>query len=623
MDVSASDSRRFDPSTSFAPRPDRGWTQGIRRPSTLVGLLLLAIVLALWLLFSWLTVTERDETLKRATFKLATSASTYAEYAIALAHVRSGGEPTFVPLDPVRDRTRLDAFRAAMPSWPGAHVSLLRKSDGAWLSGDPPDDAAAAALSSLPRGGADGRLVARADAAEADSVAIANWSVADALAEWRQGAVFEAGGLLVLSVTILGVGALLMKQLGRREAAEAALRASETGLSRERLHLARAQRVALIASYRFDLRTGRFEWSDEACRIFGRDREALPATVDELEALMPQEDLKRVRESVARAQEPIDAIPPTEYRIRHSDGSLRIVYREVERMLDSAGRPTDLLGVIRDVTELRDAERQRNELQRQLQETQKMEALGTLAGGIAHDLNNALVPILALSSLLLDNAPEGSPDRGLLALIQEGGSRARALVQQILTFARRDEPKRELLDMATVAGSVLKLLRSTLPATIVIEERMACVRPTVADEGQVHQVVMNLVTNAAHAIGDRTGTITVEVAEVSSAPPDGSGAVRLSVADTGCGMDEATRQRIFDPFFTTKPVNEGTGLGLSVVHGIVNGHKGAIAVESRPGEGTRFDVYFPVIAGNIAAEPECRIGQGALTPGSGKMAAKG
>jgi signal transduction histidine kinase len=111
---------------------------------------------------------------------------------------------------------------------------------------------------------------------------------------------------------------------------------------------------------------------------------------------------------------------------------------------------------------------------------------------------------------------------------------------------------------------------------------------------------MNLVINAAHAIGDHMGTITIEIADVSIAPPNGDAAVRLSVMDTGCGMDEATRQRIFDPFFTTKRVNEGTGIGLSVVHGIVANHKGAITVDSKPGQGTRFDIYFPVIAENVA-----------------------
>jgi PAS domain S-box-containing protein len=387
----------------------------------------------------------------------------------------------------------------------------------------------------------------------------------------------------------------------RAEELAAELRASEKWLSREKQHLARAQRVASMLSYQVDLRTGRFEWSDGACRIFGIERQALPATLDEFKVLMPQDDLKRMRETITQAQKQGGAIPPLESHIRRPDGSVRIIYREVERVLDSAGKPTGLFGIIRDVTELRDAERQRNEFERQMHEAQKMEALGTLAGGIAHDLNNALVPVVMLSDMLLEDSPQETPNRALLALIKEGGHRARTLVQQILIFTRRDEPKRELLDITAVVGNALKLLRSTLPTTISIDARMASTPLIVADDGQIHQVLMNLVTNAAHAIGDHMGTITIEIAEVSNAPPDGDAAVRLSVTDTGCGMDEATRKKIFDPFFTTKPVNEGTGLGLSVVHGIVTNHKGAITVESAPGQGTRFDVYFPVITEEVAA----------------------
>ena len=174
-------------------------TQGIRRPSTLVGLLLLAVVLALWLLFAWLTIAGRDEALDRATHGLTASANIFAEYAIALAQVGPGDERHFVPLDSVRDRERLDAFRAAMPSWPGAHVHLLRNSDGAWLAGEPPDDAAMEALSGHPRNGAGGRLVARAEAADAGSVATADWTVAEVLEEWRQEALVEASGLFVLT----------------------------------------------------------------------------------------------------------------------------------------------------------------------------------------------------------------------------------------------------------------------------------------------------------------------------------------------------------------------------------------------------------------------------------------
>jgi signal transduction histidine kinase len=238
----------------------------------------------------------------------------------------------------------------------------------------------------------------------------------------------------------------------------------------------------------------------------------------------------------------------------------------------------------------------REATQAQLLQSQKMEALGTLAGGIAHDLNNALVPIIGLSNVLSARAPEGSRERAMLAVIEESGERARDLVQRILMFSRRTEPERRHLDIAVFAANALRLLRASIPATIVVAEKIAPTPLVLADEGQLYQVLMNLVVNAAQAIGDQMGTITVEVG-----PTSGGDAVRVAVSDTGGGMDEATRQRIFEPFFTTKSVGEGTGLGLSVVHGIVASHGGGITVESSPGQGSCFTFRLPAAAENAAA----------------------
>jgi two-component system NtrC family sensor kinase len=246
--------------------------------------------------------------------------------------------------------------------------------------------------------------------------------------------------------------------------------------------------------------------------------------------------------------------------------------------------------------------KEREAMQAQLLQSQKMEALGTLAGGIAHDLNNALVPVIGLSSVLSERAPEGSRERAALALIEQGGQRARDLVQRILMFARRTEPERRHLDIGVFVANALRLLRASIPATIVVLEKIAPTPLVLADEGQLHQVLMNLVGNAAQAIGDKMGTITVEVGPVAGAPGSGADAVRVAVSDTGSGMDEATRQRIFEPFFTTKAVGEGTGLGLSVVHGIIASHGGHITVESAPGQGSCFAAYLPIAAETGAAE---------------------
>jgi signal transduction histidine kinase len=205
----------------------------------------------------------------------------------------------------------------------------------------------------------------------------------------------------------------------------------------------------------------------------------------------------------------------------------------------------------------------------------------------------------------MKHLPRESRDHQNLEMIHEAGVRARDLASRILTFARKDQPERKRIDVASFAATALKLLRATLPTTTAVCERLDPVPPIWADEGQLHQILMNLVTNAAQAIGNRIGTITVEVALASEPASKGRApAVRLSVVDTGCGMDDATRQRIFEPFFTTKAVNEGTGLGLSVVHGIVHDHGGLISVASSPGRGTRFDIVIPIAddPGRAAAE---------------------
>jgi signal transduction histidine kinase len=256
-----------------------------------------------------------------------------------------------------------------------------------------------------------------------------------------------------------------------------------------------------------------------------------------------------------------------------------------------------LIGIYRDTTELRAFERQRNQFEEQLRHGQKLEALGTLAGGIAHDLNNALVPVVTLSDYLLKRAPAGSREQETMGLIDAGGKRARELVQRILTFARKEEPRRETLNLVTTVTNALKLLRASVPSTIAIVDRISAVRPVYADEGQIGQILTNLVTNSAQAIGSGLGTITVSLAEIAQSNlPDHGPAIRLSVEDTGRGMDEATRRRVFDPFFTTKKVGQGTGLGLSVVHGIVTTHGGFIAIDSEPGHGTRVDVDLPILA---------------------------
>jgi PAS domain S-box-containing protein len=272
------------------------------------------------------------------------------------------------------------------------------------------------------------------------------------------------------------------------------------------------------------------------------------------------------------------------YHLR--DGRWMLV---VYRRLPGEGR----VGLWTDVTMIKRAEAERRALEGQLHHSQRLEALGTLAGGAAHEINNALVPVIGLTKLMAGKQAEGSRERRNLDIILAGAERSRDLVKHILAFSRKEEEERpkQSVDVAAVLHDALRLMRATVQTSIRLVEEIAPTPAIIGDPNQLQQVIVNIVANAAQAIGAAHGTITVTLAP----EPDGAH-LRLSVADTGCGMDEATQARVFEPFFTTKPVGEGTGLGLSVVHGIIKAHGGRIEIKSAPGQGSRFDLFLPVAA---------------------------
>jgi PAS domain S-box-containing protein len=272
-------------------------------------------------------------------------------------------------------------------------------------------------------------------------------------------------------------------------------------------------------------------------------------------------------------------------------------------MLDEDGRVVLLLAEGRDVTERRRAEAREHELEAQLLQVQKMESLGTLAGGIAHDFNNILAAILGNAQLARDGLPREHALHAQLEQISVSGRRARGLVQQILAFSRRDTQELHVQPLQPLVAETLQMLRATLPSRVRLEQRLAEAPLHVcANATQLQQVLMNVGTNAWHALPEAGGCIEVglRAAEVGGDAPvqladlPRGRCVHLWVTDSGSGMDEATLQRIFEPFFTTKPVGQGTGLGLSVAHGIVAAHGGAVMVRSRPGAGTTVDVYLPL-----------------------------
>ncbi|HSV92800.1 MAG TPA: ATP-binding protein, partial [Desulfobacterales bacterium] len=266
------------------------------------------------------------------------------------------------------------------------------------------------------------------------------------------------------------------------------------------------------------------------------------------------------------------------------------------------GRPVRIQ-IATDITRLKELESNNRNIQTHLQQAQKMEAIGTLAGGIAHDFNNILTAVLGYTEIALMEVADGAPVRRSLDQVLQAGNRARELVKQILTFSRQTEHELKAVELNLIVQEALSLMRASLPSTITIVQRLDSRSAVMADPTQIHQVLINLCTNAAHAISGRAGELFVALDDVE--PDDAFLArhpelapgpcQRLTVRDSGCGIEPDIRERIFEPFFTTKARGDGTGMGLSVVLGIVRSHKGAITVDSAPGKGSTFQVYLPVV----------------------------
>jgi signal transduction histidine kinase/ActR/RegA family two-component response regulator len=257
---------------------------------------------------------------------------------------------------------------------------------------------------------------------------------------------------------------------------------------------------------------------------------------------------------------------------------------------------------IRDITEKKCAEREREKLASNLRQSQKMEAVGTLAGGIAHDFNNILGAIIGYSDMAMDSISEDNPAHECIEQVLEAGNRARDMVQRILAFSRKSESSRAPVDLFTITADALKLLRATIPSTIEIRKILAAGKSIIsADATEIHQVLMNLCANASQAMEDSGGVLTVSLNRILLDEQTVGNEVdimpgpyfELSVQDTGIGIEPEIIDRIFDPFFTTKAVDKGTGMGLAVVHGIVKSHGGMIAVENTLGAGACFKVYLP------------------------------
>ncbi len=360
----------------------------------------------------------------------------------------------------------------------------------------------------------------------------------------------------------------------------------------------------------WNLETGEAIFSRRWKEMLGWEENEIGNHSDEWVKRVHPDDLAGV---MADIQAHLDGNTPAaavEFRMQTKGGGWKwILGRGVVVRRDAAGKPLRMVGTNADITQRKQAEAARDQLVSQLRESQKMEALGTLAGGVAHDFNNALAAILGNVELARQDV--GPAHEALVSLeeIAKASRRAKDLVQQILSFGRRQKLERKVTSLGLVVVETARLLRATLPAMVSLNVNCEGDTPAVlADATQIKQVLLNLCTNALQAVQDqgRPGVVDVRLDAWVQAQGEEPGAVRprryarLTVRDNGPGMDEATRTRIFEPFFTTKPAGKGTGLGLSVVHGIVLAHEANIEVESIPGEGSAFRIYFPAAEALVA-----------------------
>jgi PAS domain S-box-containing protein len=392
---------------------------------------------------------------------------------------------------------------------------------------------------------------------------------------------------------------------------------SEVALQKSESQLATALQMAHAGHWEYDINSDTFTFNDNFYHIFKTTAEEvggynMSASEYAQRFCHPDDAIQVAKETLAA----IEAADPAfsrqlEHRILYASGDVGYIQVRFSIIKDQQGRTIKTFGVNQDITDRKRDEEERAKLETQLRRSQKLETIGTLAGGIAHDFNNILTPIMGYADMALTSLPPSNPLVDDLGQILKGAIRAKELVEQILTFSRQLETERKPLNLHLIVKEAIKLLRPSIPATIDIRQRIdASCDKVMADAAQMHQVIVNLCTNAYQAMEDNGGTLTVELKQVSVDAATSkihsnlkeAEYVRLTVHDTGPGMNERTMERIFEPFFTTKAVNKGTGMGLSVVHGIIRKHGGDIIVYSEPGKGSAFHVYLPTVKAELEIE---------------------
>jgi PAS domain S-box-containing protein len=501
----------------------------------------------------------------------------------------------------------LEKFYAAVNLGNGSAVHLLRD-NGQLLVRDPPQPdvigktfpqlaSAVNAPSTGLSNPIDGRqeFVALAGVRDTPLVVAVTREKAVALHPWRDEAMrLAARSALVALLGLVGIW-MLWRQLRRIEAGERAL-----GDSEERYAL--AMEGANEGHWDWDLATDRLYLSSTMAMLEGQGKDHVTTTrtawLTRIE--IHPDDLTRLEAALRDHFQGRSPSFECEYRVR--DGDWRWLLARGRCLRDEEGKPYRFVGSAIDVTAQKQAQSDRDQLEVQLRQSQKMEAMGTLAGGIAHDFNNILGAILGYGELAQQQSPPNSPLRRYVDNVMHAAERAKALVDRILGFSRSGLGERAQVHIQSVIEETLELIAASLPSNIRLEKSLlAGDAALIGDSTQLHQVAMNLCTNAVHAM-ERGGILSVllervdlaEARSVSRGTLSAGPYVRLVIKDTGVGISPDVVERIFDPFFTTRGVGKGTGLGLSLVHGIVTDLGGAIHVDSVSGEGTTFEIWLPI-----------------------------
>ncbi|MEI7639707.1 MAG: PAS domain-containing protein, partial [Syntrophus sp. (in: bacteria)] len=366
----------------------------------------------------------------------------------------------------------------------------------------------------------------------------------------------------------------------------------------ERLHLATASAKAGV--WDWNLQTNGMIWDDRMLELYGLTHENFPGGVEAWEqGLHPDDSSRAVEECQAalRGERDFD----TEFRVRHPDGTVVHIKADGLVLRDEKGKPLRMIGLNTDITKSKQEQEEKANLEAQIQQSHKMESVGRLAGGVAHDFNNKLGVILGYTEMALDQVEPTLPLHADLEQIRTAANHAADLTRQLLAFARKQTVAPKVLDLNKTVTSMLKMLQRLIGENIHINwQPDANLWPVKVDPSQIDQILTNLCINARDAISD-VGKMTIETGKCSF-DEDYCAAytgflpgeyVLLAVSDNGCGMDKETLSHLFEPFYTTKVVSKGTGLGLATVYGIVSQNNGIIKVYSEPDKGTTFRIYLP------------------------------